>query len=153
MLCLITQLCPTLCDPMDCSPPGSSVHGILQERILEWVAMPSSRRSSQPRSPALQADSLPSEPPGEPKNTGVDSLPVFKGIFLTQESNWGLLYCRQILYQMSYQGSPTLSISFCKVLNFRITVIFYMPKRKSINKIKMKISLKYGAKYGTPNKI
>ena len=106
-----------------------------------------------PRSPALQVDSSPSEPPGEPKNTGVGSLPVFKGIFLTQESNWGLLYCRQILYQMSYQGSPTLSISFCKVLNFRITVIFYMPKRKSINKIKMKISLKYGAKYGTPNKI
>ena len=40
------QLCLTLCDPMDCSPPGSSVHGILQARILEWVAMPSSRRSS-----------------------------------------------------------------------------------------------------------
>ena len=43
------QLCLTLCDPMDCSPPGSSVHGILQARILEWVAMPSSRGSSQPR--------------------------------------------------------------------------------------------------------
>ena len=40
---------PTLCDPMDCSPPGSSVHGNLQARILEWVAMPSSRGSSQPR--------------------------------------------------------------------------------------------------------
>ena len=39
-------LCPTLCDPMDCSPPGSSAHGILQARILEWVAMPSSRGSS-----------------------------------------------------------------------------------------------------------
>ena len=45
----LLQSCPTLCDPMDCSPPGSSVHGILQARILEWVAMPSSRRSSQPR--------------------------------------------------------------------------------------------------------
>ena len=43
------QLCPTLCDPMDCSPPGSSVHGILQARILEWAAMPSSRESSRPR--------------------------------------------------------------------------------------------------------
>ena len=43
------QLCPTLCNPMDCSPPGSSVHGILQARILEWVAMPSSRGYSQPR--------------------------------------------------------------------------------------------------------
>ena len=43
------QLCLTLCDPMDCGPPGSSVYGILQARILEWVAMVSSRGSSQPR--------------------------------------------------------------------------------------------------------
>ena len=43
------QSCPTLCDPMDCSPPDSSVHGLLQARILEWVVMPSSRGSSQPR--------------------------------------------------------------------------------------------------------
>ena len=43
------QLYPTLDDPMDCSPPGSSVHDILQARILEWVTMLSSRKSSQPR--------------------------------------------------------------------------------------------------------
>ena len=43
------QLCPTLCDPMGYSPPGSSVHGILWARTLEWVAMPSSRGSSQSR--------------------------------------------------------------------------------------------------------
>ena len=43
------QSCPTLCDPMNYSPPGSCVHGILQTRILEWVAMPSSRGSSRPR--------------------------------------------------------------------------------------------------------
>ena len=65
------QSCPVLCvsDPLDCSPPGSSVHGILQARILEWAA--SSRGSSQPRdqtgSPALQADSL-AESPGKPQN-------------------------------------------------------------------------------------
>ena len=46
---LSLQLCPTLCDPMDCSPPGSSVHRILQTRRLEWVAMPSSRRPSRGR--------------------------------------------------------------------------------------------------------
>ena len=46
---LVIQLCPTLCDPMDCSPPGSSVYGILQARILEWVAISSSRGSSWPR--------------------------------------------------------------------------------------------------------
>ena len=45
----VTQLCPTLCDPVDSSPPGSSVHGILQARILEWVAISFSRGSSQPR--------------------------------------------------------------------------------------------------------
>ena len=48
-VCLVAQSCLTLCDPVDCSPPGSSVHGILQARILEWVAMPSSRGSSRPR--------------------------------------------------------------------------------------------------------
>ena len=67
---LVTQSSPTLCEPMDCSPPGSSVHRILQATILEWVAIPFSRRSSQPRiesgSPALRADSLPSEPSGKP---------------------------------------------------------------------------------------
>ena len=45
---LVAQLYPTLCDPMDCSPPGSSVHGILQARILEWIAIPFSRGSSWP---------------------------------------------------------------------------------------------------------
>ena len=44
--CFVAKLCLTLCDPMDCSPPGSSVHGTLQARILEWVAFPRSRRSS-----------------------------------------------------------------------------------------------------------
>ena len=46
---LIAQSCPALCDPMDCSPSGSSVHGVLQTRILEWVAVPFSRESSQSR--------------------------------------------------------------------------------------------------------
>ena len=45
----VAQLCPTLCDPMDCSLPGSSVHGIFQVRILEWAAISISRRSSRPR--------------------------------------------------------------------------------------------------------
>ena len=45
----VAQSCPTFCDPMDYSPPGFSVHGILQARILEWVAMPFSRGSSQPK--------------------------------------------------------------------------------------------------------
>ena len=47
--CLVAKLCPTLCNPVDCNPPDSSVHGISQARTLEWVAMPFSRASSQPR--------------------------------------------------------------------------------------------------------
>ena len=49
----VAQTCPTLCDPMDCSPPGSSVHGIFQARMLEWVAISSSRESSQHRDRTL----------------------------------------------------------------------------------------------------
>ena len=58
----LLQMCPTLCDSVDCSLPGSSVHGILQERVLECIAIPFSRDlpepGIEPRSPALQADSL-----------------------------------------------------------------------------------------------
>ena len=54
----------------------------------------------------MQADSLPAEPQGKPKNTGVGSLSLLQRISLTQELNWGLLHCRQILYQLNYQGSP-----------------------------------------------
>ena len=97
MLSLAAQSCPTLCDPMGCSPLGSSVHGILQVRILEWVAMPSSRGSSQPRDQnhvsRITGDSL-SEQPGKPKYTVVGSLSLLQGNFLTQESNWGLLHCK-----------------------------------------------------------
>ena len=68
------QSCPSLCDHMDCSPPGSSIHGVLQARILEWVAMPSSRSSwpSDWTTPCLlyllhwQGSSLPLGPPGKP---------------------------------------------------------------------------------------
>ena len=63
---LVTQLCLILCDSMDWSLPGSSVHGILQARILEWVAILFSRDlphpGIEPRTPVLQIDSLPSEP-------------------------------------------------------------------------------------------
>ena len=73
----VVQSCPTLCDSMN-----YTVHGILQARILEWVAFPFSRGSS-----------------------GVGSLSLLQQIFRTQESNWGLLHCRWILYQLSYRGS------------------------------------------------
>ena len=69
----VAQLCPSLCDPMDCSPPGSTVHG---------------------------------DSPG--KNTGVGCHALLQGIFPTPGLNPGLLYCRQILYCLSHQGSPKI---------------------------------------------
>ena len=61
------------------------------------------------RFPTLQADSRPAEPSGKPKNTGVGSLSLLQWIFPIQESNQGLLHCRWILYQLSYEGSRDLS--------------------------------------------
>ena len=88
--------------------------GIFQARILEQVAISSSGDLSnpgiKPRPLALQADS---EPSGKPKNTGVGRL-LLRGIFPTQELNWGLLHCRHILYQPSYQGSPVKEDIFLK---------------------------------------
>ena len=91
--------------------PWTIGHGILYSKILEWVAFPFSRGSSQPRFPTLQADSLPTEPQGKLKNTGVGSLFFLKQIFPIQESNGDLLHCRWILSQLSYQGSPFLGKS------------------------------------------
>ena len=88
---------------MDCT-----VHGILQTRILEWVAFPSPRDlpnpGIKPRSAALQVDSLLAEPQEKPKTIRVGSLSLLQWIFPTQELNSGLLHCRQILYQLSYQS-------------------------------------------------
>ena len=72
---LVTKSHLTLCSPMDCSPPGSSVHGVFQARIPEWVAISSSRGSSQPRD---QTASLMS--------------PVFSGGFFTSSATWEALY-------------------------------------------------------------
>ena len=90
--------------PIVCSLPGSSVHGdssdkdtgVCCHKLLLF------NPGIEHRSPALQAYSLPSEPQGKPKNTGVGCHSLLQGIFLTQELNWGLLHGRQILYQLSY---------------------------------------------------
>ena len=119
----VAQLSPTLFDPMDCSLPGSSVHGILQARVLEWVAIVLSRGSSWPRDwtqvsciadrrfyrlshqgsqrkwnllSHVQLFATPwTNSPGQ--NTGVGSLSLLQGIFPTQGSNPDLPHCRWIL--------------------------------------------------------
>ena len=101
---IVALSCPNLWDSMNYGLPDSTVHGISQARILDWVAVPFSRGSSQPRdwtepeSATLQADSLPAEPQGKPKSIEVGSLSLLQQVFLTQESNLCLLQCTQILY-------------------------------------------------------
>ena len=87
--------------------------GILKARILEQVEDPPGDLPNpgiKSRSPTLQVDYLPPEPQGKPKNTGVSSLFFLQGIFPTQESNQGLLHCKQILYHLGYQGSSGFHI-------------------------------------------
>ena len=73
--CLHAPLCPTVCNPMDCSPPGPSVHGIFQARILEWVAISYSRHNPnlriEPRSPAVAGRFFTTEPPGKPRKSTI----------------------------------------------------------------------------------
>ena len=102
----VAQSCPTLCNPMD-----YTVHGILQARILEWVAFSFSRGSSQTRDRTHVTHIagrffILAKLKRKPKNTGVDSLSF------SSKSSWPrywtgiILHCRQILYQLSYEGSP-----------------------------------------------
>ena len=89
-VCLVARSCQTLFNPMDCSPPGSSVHG---------------------------------DPPG--KNTGVGCHALLQGIFPTQGLNPGFPYCKWILYCLSHQGSPTISIYSLHTHYHHINTFYY----------------------------
>ena len=107
VLCLVAQSCPTLCNPKDCSPSGSSdgnspgkntgvgchalLQGILPTQGLNLVSHTAGRVFT-------------TEPLGKPKNPGVGSLSLLQGNFLTQELNWSLLQCRWTLYQLNSPG-------------------------------------------------
>ena len=87
------------------------------------ISRGSSHPGIEPRSPALQVDSLPAEPQGKTKNTGVGGLSLLQGIFLTQELNPGPLHCRWILYQLSSHAKrkPDLKMN---VICFPIGFLF-----------------------------
>ena len=91
----LLQSCPTLCDPMDCSLPGFSVRGILQTRTVEWVAMPSSRGSSdpgiEPASPALQGDLSLLSHRGRPISKMKRQSTGWEKIFANNVTNKGLI--------------------------------------------------------------
>ena len=114
MQCLVAQSCPALCDPIDCSPPGTSVH---------W------------------------DSPG--KNTGVCCHALLQGIFPTLESNRGLLHCRRILYQLSYQGSPLHILFILKTILW--SRYYYCHPRFSNGEIEAKISQVTGPRLWSQN--
>ena len=112
------QLCPTLCNPMDCSSPGSSVHGVLQARTLEWAAMPSSRGSSWPRDRTcmfyiicIGSGFFPTSAPGKPtfcvRNT-LKEIPEWVLIWKWKRKIAGVTRSRD----HTYQGAGTMSVAF-----------------------------------------
>ena len=109
----VAQSWPTLSDPMDCSPPGSSVHGIFQARVLEWGAIAFSGLIVQSRS--IFWDPMDCSPPGSVhgdspgENTGKGCYAILQGIFPTQGLNPGFPHRRQILYHLSHRQSPLSS--------------------------------------------
>ena len=122
-VCVSAQLCPTLCDPMDCSLPGSSVHGISQARILEWVAISSSEGSSQPREwtrvSSIAGGFFTTEPPGTFRAPGSScwSMQIYSVLWghdynpwwpLDQEI-WGVLLEDNCKNQSSWWGYQLLS--------------------------------------------
>ena len=101
-VCLVAQSCPTLCSSMDCSPPGSSVHGNSPGNNIGMGCHAHFQGSSQSRDQTQAshiAGRIFTRIPA-----GVGSLSLLWGFFLTQEYNWDLLHCRQILYQLNYQA-------------------------------------------------
>ena len=111
VLCVVPQSCPTLCDLMDYSPPGTSVHGdspgkntgVGCHSLLQWIF------PTQGSNPVLwhcRQILYCLIHQGNPKVLEWVAYPFLHGIFPTQKSNQSLLHCRQILYQLSYQGSP-----------------------------------------------
>ena len=96
MKVLVARLCPALCDLMDYSLPGSSVYGILQTRILEWVAIPFSRRSSRPRDQTQVSCNtgrfFTTEPPRKPLSQQIWGIKVFWTIFKGSTCSKGSRY-------------------------------------------------------------
>ena len=117
------QSCLTLCDPMECSLPDCSVHGILQARTPEWAAMHSFRGSSQPKDQThiscrscTAGGFFTTEPPGKSKNTGLDSLSLLQGNLLDPRIELGSPALQADSFLLSHRGSPLL----CKLLKSRL---------------------------------
>ena len=108
----VAQLCPTLCDPVDCSLPGFSVPGIFQARVLEWVAISFFRGSSRPgdrtQVSCIAADALPSEPPGNPlQMRGFLFKATMKNKYFERSCQG---YCESLKYQQDFKASLLIKL-------------------------------------------
>ena len=119
-LCLVAQSCLTLCNPLDCSPPGSSVHGDSPGKnigmgchALHQGIFPTQRSNPGPQHCRRILYHLSHQ--RSPKNTGMGKLSLLQGNFVTQELNRGLLHCRQIHYLLSYPGSLVTCLCLSKL--------------------------------------
>ena len=127
----VTQLYLTLSDPM-----GYTVRGILQARILEWVAFLFCRGSSQPRDRTqvshIAGGLFTSWVTRKAQEYWLGSLSLLQWIFLTQEPNRGLLHCRQILYLLSYQEAHPINISPAKPSFHSLNLLLFFISDKNI---------------------
>ena len=121
----VAQSCLTLCDPMEFSRR--------EYLSVQYFPYPVDLLNPEieSRYPTFQADYLPAEPQGKPKNTEVGRLSFLQRIFLNQESSQGLLHCRQILYQLSYQGSP-MALKDHKCTKIYSSVLIYYKTNQEI---------------------
>ena len=123
MGCLCAQSCPTVCDPMDCSPPGSSVHGISQVRILEWIAISSSGGFSDPWielvSPALVGKSFTTESLGKPICIHISTLlNSFPTLVITEHwIQFLVLHCRPLLVIYFIWSSVCMSVPTSQLIS------------------------------------
>ena len=140
VLCLVAQSIWLVMTPWTLAASLLCPWGFSRQECWSGLPFPSlgdlPNPGIKPRSPTLQVDSLPSEPPGKPRKAGVGSLSLLQGNFPTQKLNRGLLHCRQILYQLSYKGSACLkgTPKFGSLLNAQI---LWQWSKMSDNKILM----------------
>ena len=137
----IAQSCRALCDPMDYSIQSmefSRPESCSGQSIPSPGDLPNS--GIKPRSPTLRADSLPAEPQGKPKNTGMGSLSLLRRIFPTQGSNPGLPHYRRIVYQLNHKECPRNEYISVK------TLFFLREEGKGIFKTKLRVAVINGGK-------
>ena len=143
-----------LCRVVLCSVVSNSLlpHGLQPTRLPclrglsrqeYWCGLPcpppgeSSNPRIEPRSPSLQGDSLPSESPEKLKNTRVGNLSLLQGNFPAQRLNWYPLHCRQILYELSQQGSPFEGYSKNKI-SFLGLCLYWLSSQKQVFQLEIK---------------